>query len=96
MLIRVKTNLILFFRTLLCTLSVLSYSQDGHYWTQQYGTRSMLLSSSVIGGVDDLGAVYYNPARLSQISNPAFLLSADVYEWNRLKVDDAFGNNKNV
>jgi hypothetical protein len=96
MLIRVKTNLILFFRTLLCTLSVLSYSQDGHYWTQQYGTRSMLLSSSVIGGVDDLGAVYYNPARLSQISNPAFLLSADVYEWNRLKVDDAFGNNKNA
>jgi hypothetical protein len=56
----------------------------------------MLLSGSVIGGVDDLGAVYYNPARLSQVSNPAFLLSADVYEWNSLKIEDAFGNNKNV
>ena len=73
-----------------------SYTQDGHYWTQQYGTRSMLLSGSVIGGVNDLGAVYYNPARLSQISEPAFLLSADVYEWNVLKVEDAFGNNKNA
>lgn len=73
-----------------------SLAQDGHYWTQQYGTRSMLLSGSIIGGVDDLGAVYYNPARLSQISNPAFLLSADVYEWNTLKIEDAFGNNKNA
>lgn len=73
-----------------------SISQDGHYWTQQYGTRSMLLSGSIIGGVDDLGSVYYNPARLSQISNPAFLLSADVYEWNNLKIEDAFGNNKNA
>ena len=73
-----------------------SPAQSGHYWTQQYGTRSMLLSGSVIGGVNDLGAVYYNPARLSQISNPAFLLSADVYEWNNLKVEDAFGNNKNA
>lgn len=67
--------------------------QDGHYWTQQYGTRSMLLSGSVIGGVDDLGAVYYNPARLSQIDNPAFLLSADVYEFNRIQLEDVFGNN---
>lgn len=56
----------------------------------------MLLSGSVIGGVDDLGAVYYNPARLSQTSSPAFLLSADVYEWNQLSVEDAFGNNKDA
>ena len=42
--------------------------QDSHYWTQQYGTKSMLLSGSVIGGVEDLGAVYYNPARLSVIT----------------------------
>ncbi len=49
-------------------------AQDGHFWTQQYGTRSMLLSGSIIGGVDDLGAVYYNPARLSQITNNAFLI----------------------
>lgn len=60
--------------------SVTAFTQDGHYWTQQYGTRSMLLSGSIIGGVNDLGAVYYNPARLPQITAPAFLLSADVYE----------------
>ncbi len=51
----------------------------------------MLLSGSVIGGVSDLGLVYYNPARLSQVANPAFLISADVYELNRIQINDAFG-----
>jgi hypothetical protein len=66
-------------------------AQDAHYWTQHYGTRSILLSNSVIGGAEDLGAVFYNPARLGLIQNPAFLISADVYEWQRLKIEDAFG-----
>ena len=66
-------------------------AQDGHYWTQQYGTRSILMSNSVIGGVDDLGAVYYNPGRLSLIENPAFLLNVNVYELTQLKFDDAVG-----
>jgi hypothetical protein len=56
----------------------------------------MLLSGSVIGGVNDLGAVYYNPGRLSQIKNPAFLISADVYEMEQIKVGDAFGDNLNI
>lgn len=56
----------------------------------------MLLSGSVIGGVEDLGAVYYNPARLAMIPNPAFLLSASVYEYNTLKASDIYGNNKSA
>ena len=72
------------------------FAQSGHYWTQQYGTRSMLLGGSVIGGVSDLGAVYYNPARISQSDNLAFMISADVYELNNLTIEDAYGNNKNA
>lgn len=71
-------------------------AQDGHYWTQQYGTKSMLLGGSVIGGVEDLGAVYYNPGRLAVIKNPAFLLSASVYEYNALSASDAFGAKRSV
>ena len=56
----------------------------------------MLLSNSVIGGVDDLGAVFYNPGRLAVISNAAFLLSANVYEYNSISISDAFGNSKNA
>ncbi len=73
------------------TFSYPSLSQDGHYWTQQYGTRSILLSGSIIGGVNDLGAVYYNPGRLAVISNSAFLLSASVYEYNAITISNAFG-----
>ncbi|NMM48771.1 OmpP1/FadL family transporter [Marinigracilibium pacificum] len=69
-----------------------SVGQNSHYWTRNYGSQSMLLSGSVIGGVSDLGAVYYNPARLALTDNPAFVLSADVYELNTYKIDDAVGN----
>lgn len=56
----------------------------------------MLLSGSVIGGVEDLGTVYYNPGRLALIKNPAFLLSASVYEYNSLSATDALGSKQNV
>ena len=78
----------------LLPLSVMS--QNGHYWTQQYGAKSMLLSGSVIGGVEDLGAIYYNPGRLAQIDGKAFLLSADVFEYKKLKLNDPFGNNTSL
>ncbi len=44
----------LFNNVLLFFISVSSNAQDSHHWTQQYGTRSMLLSGSIIGGVNDL------------------------------------------
>ncbi|QCK14238.1 OmpP1/FadL family transporter [Mangrovivirga cuniculi] len=66
-------------------------AQTSHFWTRNYGSESMLLSGSVIGGVSDLGAVYYNPARLALTENPAFILSADVFELNSYKIEDAVG-----
>ncbi len=71
------------------------HAQDGHYWTQQYGTKSMLLSGSVIGGVDDIGAVFYNPGRLGHLENPSFLLSADVFEFSTIRIDNPLGSDQN-
>ncbi|WP_430811809.1 MULTISPECIES: hypothetical protein [unclassified Carboxylicivirga] len=65
---------------LLVLLSALAHGQDAHYWTEQYGTNSMLLSNSVSGSVEDLGAVFYNPARLSLIEDNAFIISGKVYQ----------------
>ena len=62
--------------------------QDGHYWSDNYGNRSMLLSGTVNASVEDLGLVFYNPARLGMIENPAFAISAKVYEWRTLKVEE--------
>jgi hypothetical protein len=71
-------------------------AQGGHYWTEQYGTRSILMSGSVIGGVEDLGAVYYNPGRLAIIENPAFLLSAKLYQLEKLTVLNAIDDDNSL
>jgi len=71
--------------------SSLIKAQDGHYWTEQYGNKSMLLSGVVIGNVEDLGAVYYNPARLGLIKNPAFILNASLFQLTSLKFEDGLG-----
>ncbi len=68
-------------------------AQDGHHWTEHYGNRSMLLNGTVIGSVHDLGAVYYNPARISQFTTPAFVISAKVYQYTTLKIKDGLGEN---
>ena len=36
-------------------------AQDAHYWSQQYGTRSELLSGAVVGSPQDLSTTFYNP-----------------------------------
>jgi len=64
-------------------------AQGGHYWSENYGNRSMLLSGTVNASVEDLGTVFYNPGRLGLIENPAFVISAKVYEWKTLKIEDA-------
>ena len=66
-------------------------AQDGHYWSENYGNRSMLLSGTVNASVEDLGAVFYNPGRLGLIENPAFVISAKVYEWSTIRIKDGLG-----
>jgi hypothetical protein len=62
-------------------------AQEAHYWSEQFGNRSMLLGGAVIGSVFDLGAVFYNPGRLGLIDNPAFVLSAKAYQWDRYSIE---------
>ena len=77
---------------LVCAFWVQSSSgQDAHYWAIQYGTRSTLLSGAVIGSVEDLGAVYYNPGKLGIIADPSFLLSAQILEFNKIEVENGAG-----
>lgn len=64
-------------------------AQDGHYWTEHYGNRSTLLNGVVIGSVSDLGAVYYNPARLGLLDEAGLVLSGKVYDWTNFRVKDA-------
>lgn len=84
-----KSRSVILIAALVFVFNSHTFSQSSHYWTEQYGTRSILLSNSIIGGSDDLGTVYYNPGRLALIDNAAFLLSAKMHQLNRLKIKDA-------
>jgi hypothetical protein len=66
-------------------------AQDSHYWTEFYGTRSTILSGVVVGSVEELAAVYYNPARLGSMGNPGVILSGKVHDWSLLEIEDALG-----
>lgn len=72
-------------------IDITAFAQGGHYWTEQYGNRSMLMSGSVVGGVNDLGAVFYNPGRLALSDNPVFLVSANLYQLENLRITNALG-----
>lgn len=70
--------------------------QDAHYWTEQYGNKSMLLSGTVNANVQDLGLVFYNPGRLAQIENPAFVISARVYELTNIRLKDGLDKGRDL
>ena len=66
-------SLILF---LILFLSSECQAQDANYWTNQYGSRSMILGGAVIGSVLDISGTYYNPGGLSLIEDPDVFLAA--------------------
>jgi hypothetical protein len=68
-------------------------SQDTHYWTQQYGTRSTLFAGAVIGGVRDNSAIYYNPGALGFLHNKDLSVSANAYQLDRIKMNNGGGTN---
>jgi hypothetical protein len=86
-----KVQLVFAFQ-LMIVFGMSTFAQDGHYSSENYGNRSMLLSGTVNASVEDLGAVFYNPGRLGLIENPAFAISAKVYEWRTLKVKDGIND----
>jgi hypothetical protein len=61
-------------------------AQSQYHWSDQFGNKSTLLNGTVIGGVSDLGAVFYNPGRLAQQLRPGFLLTAAAFELNKVDV----------
>jgi hypothetical protein len=71
-------------------------AQDAQYWTNQYGNEARLLSGSVIGSVGDLSAVFYNPGRLSLVTDARLVLAGNVFRYSQVKIEDAFGNNEDL
>ena len=57
---------------------VIQVKSQTNYKYENFGNRSILLNGNVTGSVDDLGATYYNPARLALIEDPVFAINAKI------------------
>ena len=66
-------------------------AQDSNYWTNKYGTRSILLNGAVIGGPVDLSAMYYNPGGLALLKDPGTVLTVKAFAFSNISLPDAGG-----
>jgi hypothetical protein len=84
------------FILLFMVLAASNYPQDSHYWNIQYGTKATLLGGAVIGSVSDLSATFYNPGAVSLFEDPKLILSAKVYQLDKITVINGAGENKDL
>ena len=85
------------FIKLICVIiSVYSWGQEGNYKFNNFGNRSILLSGNVTGSVSDIGLVYYNPARLTELENTGFEFNAKAYQLNSLRLTTIFDEERQL
>lgn len=76
---------------MLCCIHI-AYGQN-NYWSQQYGSRSSLMGGSVVGGVQDNSALYYNPAGIAYIDSAHLNVSANAYGLDYMQLKNGAGTN---
>lgn len=79
------------FLVLASCISLISFSQDTHYWSKQFGDRSALLSGAVLGGAQDNTMIFYNPGALGLLENSSISINANAYSLETITVDNALG-----
>ncbi|WP_375324139.1 hypothetical protein [Flagellimonas sp. GZD32] len=67
-----------------------------NYNYENFGNQSILLNGNVTGSVSDLGATYYNPARLVTLSTPVLAINAKVYQLQTVKLNNLLGLNNEL
>jgi hypothetical protein len=80
----------------LVLVSIQTFAQDNHYWTQQYGAENTSMGGAVVAGVRDNAAIYYNPGAMGFISNNSISVEANAYKLDKIFVDDGLGNGVNL
>jgi hypothetical protein len=71
-------------------------AQDAHYWTYGYGPVGQLTEGTLVGGVEDLSAIYYNPGALALIEEPRFVIGLTSVELANIEVPGAAGDGLDV
>ncbi len=68
------------------------FAQDTHYWTQQFGSHSTLMSGSLVAGEEDISMLYYNPGAIGNITSGSITISANMYRVENVQVTNVIGN----
>jgi len=66
-------------------------AQDAHYWTYGYGPIGQLTEGTLVGGVSDLSAVFYNPGALALLEKPRFVVGITSVELANLTIPGIAG-----
>ena len=66
-------------------------AQDTQYWAKQYGTYGELLGGTVVGGISDLSATYYNPGSMAFTTDSALILTTHSMQAYIITMNNAFG-----
>ncbi len=71
-------------------------AQDAHQWNQQYGNLAYLLGGAMIGSVENVSAVYYNPARLVLADSGDLEISGSAYRMYQVTLKNALGTGRDL
>jgi hypothetical protein len=77
-------------------LARVAAAQDSHYWTFGYGPIGQLTEGTLVGGVSDLSATYYNPAACALIDRPRFVFNVTSFDFAQIQMKDAAGSGLDV
>ena len=69
-------------------------AQDAHYWTYGYGPIGQLTEGTLVGGVSDLSAVFYNPGALALLDKPRFVVGLTSVELANIDVPGVAGEER--
>ena len=96
MLLVFKIDVKNYFLLLISVFSFNIIAQENNYWYHQYGAKSSLLCGAAVATYFDNGAIYYNPATLCFKDSGNISLSANLYNAEILKRQNALGEGLNL
>jgi hypothetical protein len=71
-------------------------AQESNYSNYEVGAKATMLGGSVVAGVDNISAVYYNPGALSFIENSSLTLETSTLFGGSLNIENGAGRNLNI
>ena len=92
-----RFGLILYFFLLVFLFQGLgALAQESNYANYEVGSKATMLGGSVVAGVDNISAVFYNPGALSFIENSSITLETSTLFGGNLQIKNGAGNSLDI